>query len=119
MAVAFFAILPDRPCQRTRYSFDRRRWRRRIAEPSEQDLLRGRGEEIAGGGRWMVPEEGGRRERSLIWGGRRFIKICNGKLIQVVASVKGFYTLEKQFVERHSLVDLLQQLSHEFANVTM
>ncbi|KAM7483616.1 hypothetical protein LguiB_008199 [Lonicera macranthoides] len=44
------------------------------------------------------------------------IKICNGKLIQVVASVKGFYTLGKQFVESHSLVDLLQQLSQAFAN---
>lgn len=45
------------------------------------------------------------------------IKICNGKLIQVVASVKGFYTLGKQFLQSHSLVDLLQQLSQAFANV--
>jgi protein TIF31 len=44
------------------------------------------------------------------------IKICNGKLIQVVASVNGFYTLGKQFLESHSLVDLLQQLSQAFSN---
>ncbi|XP_015870545.3 protein REDUCED CHLOROPLAST COVERAGE 3 isoform X1 [Ziziphus jujuba] len=44
------------------------------------------------------------------------IKICNGKQIQVVASVKGFYTVGKQFLHSHSLVDLLQQLSQAFAN---
>ncbi|XP_059645026.1 protein REDUCED CHLOROPLAST COVERAGE 3 isoform X2 [Cornus florida] len=44
------------------------------------------------------------------------IKICNGKLIHVAASVKGFYTLGKQFLQSHSLVDLLQQLSRAFAN---
>ena len=44
------------------------------------------------------------------------IKICNGKLIAVVASVKGFYTLGKQSLQSHSLVDLLQQLSQAFAN---
>ncbi|KAK9232313.1 hypothetical protein WN943_022559 [Citrus x changshan-huyou] len=44
------------------------------------------------------------------------IKICNGKLIQVVASVKGFYTLGKQFFQSNSLVDLLQNLSRAFAN---
>uniref|UniRef100_A0A5B6ZEM7 Clu domain-containing protein n=1 Tax=Davidia involucrata TaxID=16924 RepID=A0A5B6ZEM7_DAVIN len=44
------------------------------------------------------------------------IKICNGKLIQVVASVKGFYTFGKQSLQSHSLVDLLQQLSRAFAN---
>ncbi|GMQ08986.1 hypothetical protein CsSME_00052497 [Camellia sinensis var. sinensis] len=42
------------------------------------------------------------------------IKICNGKLIQVVASVKGFYTAGKQSLQSHSLVDLLQQLSRAF-----
>lgn len=45
------------------------------------------------------------------------IKICNGKLINVVASVKGFYTVGKQFFQSHSLVDLLQNLSRAFANV--
>ncbi|KAM0033371.1 putative clustered mitochondria protein [Helianthus debilis subsp. tardiflorus] len=44
------------------------------------------------------------------------VKICNGKLFQVVASTKGFYTLGKQFLQSHSLVDLLQQLSQAFAN---
>ncbi|XWS11769.1 hypothetical protein CRYUN_Cryun37aG0028600 [Craigia yunnanensis] len=44
------------------------------------------------------------------------IKICNGKLIQVVASVKGFYTLGKHFFQSHSLLDLLQNLSQAFAN---
>lgn len=47
------------------------------------------------------------------------IKICNGKLIQVTASAKGFYTAGKQFVQSHSLVDLLQQLSRAFANVSL
>ncbi|XP_050233705.1 protein REDUCED CHLOROPLAST COVERAGE 3 [Mercurialis annua] len=44
------------------------------------------------------------------------IKICNGKLIHVVASAKGFYTLGKKFSQSHSLVDLLQNLSRAFAN---
>ncbi|PRQ50579.1 putative clustered mitochondria protein [Rosa chinensis] len=44
------------------------------------------------------------------------IKICNGKQVQVVASVKGFHTVGKQFLQSHSLVDLLQQLSRAFAN---
>ncbi|CAK9164899.1 unnamed protein product [Ilex paraguariensis] len=44
------------------------------------------------------------------------IKICNGKSIQVIASVKGFYTLGKQFLQSYSLVDLLQQLSQAFVN---
>ncbi|KAF8025343.1 hypothetical protein BT93_F2247 [Corymbia citriodora subsp. variegata] len=44
------------------------------------------------------------------------IKICNGKLVNAVASVKGFYTKGKVFQQSHSLVDLLQQLSRAFAN---
>ncbi|KAG9141712.1 hypothetical protein Leryth_022034 [Lithospermum erythrorhizon] len=48
--------------------------------------------------------------------GYEMIKICNGKLIQVVASREGFYTTGKQFLRSHSLVDLLQQLSQAFAN---
>ncbi|KAL1565021.1 protein REDUCED CHLOROPLAST COVERAGE 3-like [Salvia divinorum] len=44
------------------------------------------------------------------------IKICNGKLIQVMASSKGFHTLGKQYLQNHSLVDLLQQQSQAFAN---
>lgn len=46
------------------------------------------------------------------------IKICNGKIIQVMASVKGFYTLGKQHLQSHSLVDLLQQQSQAFSNVS-
>ncbi|XP_010250244.1 PREDICTED: protein TSS-like isoform X2 [Nelumbo nucifera] len=44
------------------------------------------------------------------------VKICNGKVITVVASVKGFYSAGKQFIQSYSLVDLLQQLSQAFAN---
>ncbi|XP_075492104.1 protein REDUCED CHLOROPLAST COVERAGE 3-like [Primulina tabacum] len=44
------------------------------------------------------------------------IKICNGRTIQVMANVKGFYTLGKQVLHSHSLVDLLQQQSQAFAN---
>ncbi|PIN14359.1 hypothetical protein CDL12_13021 [Handroanthus impetiginosus] len=44
------------------------------------------------------------------------IKICNGKIINVMASVKGFYTLGKHYLQSHSLVDLLQQQSQAFAN---
>ncbi|XP_068638770.1 protein REDUCED CHLOROPLAST COVERAGE 3-like isoform X2 [Aristolochia californica] len=44
------------------------------------------------------------------------VKICNGKLVNLVASVKGFYPVGKQLLLSHSLVDLLQQLSRAFAN---
>ncbi|XP_074312672.1 protein REDUCED CHLOROPLAST COVERAGE 3-like isoform X1 [Silene latifolia] len=44
------------------------------------------------------------------------VKICKGKIIQVVASRKGFYTLGKQLLQSHSLVDLLHQQSQAFAN---
>ncbi|XP_031130880.1 protein TSS isoform X2 [Ipomoea triloba] len=43
------------------------------------------------------------------------IKICNGKLLQVVASKTGYYPLGKPFIRAHCLVDLLQQLSQAFA----
>lgn len=45
------------------------------------------------------------------------VKICNGKVIEVVGSEKGFYTVGKQSLHSHTLVDLLQQLSRAFANV--
>ena len=45
------------------------------------------------------------------------VKICNGKVIEVVASEKGFYTVGKQSLQSHTLVDLLQHLSRGFANV--
>ncbi|KAL6651508.1 hypothetical protein ACP70R_010433 [Stipagrostis hirtigluma subsp. patula] len=44
------------------------------------------------------------------------VKVCNGKLLHVVASVKGFYLVGKPHTLSHSLVDLLQQLSSAFAN---
>ncbi|XP_020238207.1 protein TSS isoform X2 [Cajanus cajan] len=44
------------------------------------------------------------------------VKICNGKVIEVVGSEKGFYTVGKQSLRSHTLVDLLQQLSRGFAN---
>ncbi|CAA2995513.1 TSS isoform X1 [Olea europaea subsp. europaea] len=44
------------------------------------------------------------------------MQLCNGKTIQVMASKKGFYTLGKQFLQSHSLVDLLQRQSQAFAN---
>lgn len=47
------------------------------------------------------------------------IKICNGKTLQVVAAAKGFYTLGKPLMRSQCLVDLLQQLSQAFANVSI
>lgn len=46
------------------------------------------------------------------------VKVCNGKLLHVVASVKGFYLVGKPHNVSRSLVDLLQQLSNAFANVS-
>lgn len=44
------------------------------------------------------------------------VKLCNGKLVTVTACTKGFYSVGKQLVESHALVNLLQQLSRAFAN---
>ncbi|MQM20488.1 hypothetical protein Taro_053509 [Colocasia esculenta] len=45
------------------------------------------------------------------------VKVCNGKLLTVMASVKGFRTTgSKQELQSHALVDLLQQISRAFAN---
>ncbi|KAJ4761266.1 Tetratricopeptide repeat (TPR)-like superfamily protein [Rhynchospora pubera] len=44
------------------------------------------------------------------------VKVSNGKLFHVVASVKGFYVVGKEHIICKSLVDLLQQLSSAFAN---
>ncbi|CAA6670472.1 unnamed protein product [Spirodela intermedia] len=45
------------------------------------------------------------------------IKVCNGKLLTVMASTKGFrVTSSKQHLQSHALVDLLRQLSRGFAN---
>ncbi|XP_073107409.1 protein REDUCED CHLOROPLAST COVERAGE 3 isoform X2 [Elaeis guineensis] len=45
------------------------------------------------------------------------VKVCNGKFLNVISSVKGFYATGKHGILCHSLVDLLQQLSSAFANV--
>jgi protein TIF31 len=45
------------------------------------------------------------------------VKISNGKVIEVVASEKGFYSVGKLSLQSHTLVDLLQQLSRGFSNV--
>ncbi|VAH37969.1 unnamed protein product [Triticum turgidum subsp. durum] len=44
------------------------------------------------------------------------VKVCNGKLLHIVASVKGFYLVGKPHTVSRSLVDLLQPLSSGFAN---
>ncbi|CAL9215101.1 unnamed protein product [Arabidopsis halleri] len=43
------------------------------------------------------------------------VKICNGKVIHVIASVKGFFAVGKQLTHCHSIVDLLQNVSNAFA----
>ncbi|XP_024008613.1 protein TSS isoform X2 [Eutrema salsugineum] len=43
------------------------------------------------------------------------VKICNGKIIHVIASVKGFLAVGKQLSHSHSLVDLLQNVSNAFS----
>ncbi|XP_058113993.1 protein REDUCED CHLOROPLAST COVERAGE 2-like [Magnolia sinica] len=42
------------------------------------------------------------------------VRICNGKLVTIVASRKGFYPAGKQLLLSHSLVGLLQQISRAF-----
>ncbi|KAB2070094.1 hypothetical protein ES319_A08G135900v1 [Gossypium barbadense] len=42
------------------------------------------------------------------------IKLCNGKLVHVESCRKGFYSVEKQRILCHNLVDLLRQLSKAF-----
>ncbi|XP_023876914.2 protein REDUCED CHLOROPLAST COVERAGE 1 [Quercus suber] len=44
------------------------------------------------------------------------VKLCNGKLVHVEACRKGFYSLGKQRILTHNLVDLLRQLSRAFDN---
>ncbi|PKA48871.1 Clustered mitochondria protein [Apostasia shenzhenica] len=44
------------------------------------------------------------------------VKVCNGKLLNVFAGIKGFYTTGKHCIQSHSLVDLLHQRSRAFAN---
>ncbi|KAE8727547.1 hypothetical protein F3Y22_tig00005459pilonHSYRG00250 [Hibiscus syriacus] len=42
------------------------------------------------------------------------VKLCNGKLVHVEARRKGFYSVGKQRILCHNLVDLLRQLSKAF-----
>ncbi|XP_068644320.1 protein REDUCED CHLOROPLAST COVERAGE 1-like [Aristolochia californica] len=44
------------------------------------------------------------------------VKLCNGKLVVVEACNKGFYSLGKQQILCHNLVDLLRRLSRAFDN---
>ncbi|XP_050386803.1 protein REDUCED CHLOROPLAST COVERAGE 1 isoform X2 [Argentina anserina] len=44
------------------------------------------------------------------------VKLCNGKVLLVEACRKGFYSVGKQRVLCHNLVDLLRQLSRAFDN---
>lgn len=45
------------------------------------------------------------------------VKLCNGKLANIEACRKGFYSVGKQRILCHNLVDLLRQLSRAFDNV--
>lgn len=44
------------------------------------------------------------------------VKLCNGKLANIEACRKGFYSVGKQRILCHNLVDLLRQLSRAFDN---
>ncbi|OVA11326.1 Tetratricopeptide repeat-containing domain [Macleaya cordata] len=44
------------------------------------------------------------------------VKLCNGKLVLVEACGKGYYSVGKQRLLSHNLVDLLRQLSRAFDN---
>ncbi|KAL5859534.1 hypothetical protein ACOSQ4_000830 [Xanthoceras sorbifolium] len=44
------------------------------------------------------------------------VKVCNGKLVHVEVCRKGFYSVGKQRILCHNLVDLLRQLSRAFDN---
>lgn len=46
------------------------------------------------------------------------VKLCNGKVLHVEACRKGFYSVGKQRILCHNLVDLLRQLSRAFDNVS-
>ena len=46
------------------------------------------------------------------------MKLCNGKLVAVEASRKGFSSNGKQQILCHNLVDLLRQLSRNFDKVS-
>lgn len=44
------------------------------------------------------------------------VKLCNGKLVLAEACRKGFYSIGKQRILCHNLIDLLRQLSRAFEN---
>ncbi|XP_068479857.1 protein REDUCED CHLOROPLAST COVERAGE 1-like isoform X1 [Phaseolus vulgaris] len=44
------------------------------------------------------------------------VKVCNGKVVHVEACRKGFYSVGKQRILCHNLVDLLRQISRAFDN---
>ncbi|EXB62182.1 Protein KIAA0664-like protein [Morus notabilis] len=44
------------------------------------------------------------------------VKLCNGKIVHVEACRQGFYSVGKQRILCHNLVDLLRQLSRAFDN---
>uniref|UniRef100_A0A1J3E4E3 Clustered mitochondria protein n=1 Tax=Noccaea caerulescens TaxID=107243 RepID=A0A1J3E4E3_NOCCA len=44
------------------------------------------------------------------------VKLCNGKLVHIEACRKGFYSIGKQRIICHNLVDLLRQISRAFDN---
>ncbi|KAL0700477.1 hypothetical protein Bca4012_056599 [Brassica carinata] len=44
------------------------------------------------------------------------VKLCNGKLVHVEGCRKGFYSIGKQRIISHNLVDLLRQISRAFDN---
>jgi hypothetical protein len=46
------------------------------------------------------------------------VKLCNGKVVHVEACRNGFYSVGKQRILCHNLVDLLRQLSRAFDNVS-
>ncbi|GAY45712.1 hypothetical protein CUMW_091440 [Citrus unshiu] len=47
---------------------------------------------------------------------KRRVKLCNGKMVNVEACRKGFYSVGKQRILCHNIVDLLGQLSRAFDN---
>ncbi|MCO5611354.1 hypothetical protein L7F22_065607 [Adiantum nelumboides] len=44
------------------------------------------------------------------------VKLCNGKLVTVIVSRRGFYSVGRQVIQSYNLVNLLQRLSNAFAN---
>lgn len=47
------------------------------------------------------------------------VKLCNGKLVHIEGCRRGFYSIGKQRIICHNLVDLLRQISRAFDNVSL